>query len=112
MPLLPEVASINSVLGPISPEASIRSIMAKALRSLTEEAGLKLSILAMTSAPKLAWRANRLRRTTGVLPTVLKMLSWILGRGFSRGASGLAVLSKRDGALLKFMGNLWIAGIC
>ena len=74
-PLLPEVASMSSVSGPILPAASRASIMAKALRSLTEPAGLKLSILARMVASTLWAFIRRPSFTNGVLPMVSVILS-------------------------------------
>ena len=64
-PVLPEVASIMVPPGLSCPEASAASTIERAIRSLTEEAGLKASTFATISAPPLF---KRLMRTRGVPP--------------------------------------------
>ncbi len=54
MPVLPDVGSTMTLPGPIVPSASMASIMATPMRSLTLESGLKNSSLASTSA--MPWR--------------------------------------------------------
>ena len=72
MPVLPLVASMTVWPGFSSPDFSAASITPSARRSLTEPSGLKASILTNRFTPG---GASRLIRTTGVLPTVSRMLS-------------------------------------
>src|SRR5436190_4151522 len=72
MPVLPEVASITVWPGLSSPDFSAASITPSARRSFTEPSGLNASIL--TNRFTCAG-ASLLMRTTGVLPTVPRMLS-------------------------------------
>ena len=73
MPVLPEVGSMRTVSFVMRPDFRASSIIAKPMRSLTLESGLKNSSLRSTSACAL-WRAAvRLRRTRGVLPMVSVM---------------------------------------
>ena len=63
--MLPEVASTIVPPGARAPEASAASMIERAMRSLTEDAGLKASTFATTSTPSpTTW----LIRTRGVLP--------------------------------------------
>ena len=73
MPVLPEVASTTICPGTSAPRCSASRMMPSARRSFTEDIGLKASSLAYIVTP---FGASRLMRTTGVLPTVPRMLSW------------------------------------
>tara|TARA_Y100001968_G_scaffold108550_1_gene98187 strand:+ start:664 stop:954 length:291 start_codon:yes stop_codon:yes gene_type:complete len=70
IPVFPLVGSISTVrLGSIIPDFSADSIIAPAMRSLTEALGLKLSNFAINSALQEYIAGNRFKRTRGVLPT-------------------------------------------
>ena len=84
MPVLPLVASTTVCPGLSSPARSAASITPSARRSLTEPIGLKASSLAWSSTPS---GASRFSRTTGVRPTVARMLSF---------GPGIAVLRLSD----------------
>ncbi len=71
IPVLPLVASITVCPGLSSPDFSAASITPSARRSLTEPSGLNASILTNRFTPG---GASRLIRTTGVLPTVSRIL--------------------------------------
>ena len=75
MPVLPEVGSTSTVAGRMRPARSAASIIARPMRSLTEESGLKNSHLPRMSALTPASAASRLSRTSGVAPIVPRMLS-------------------------------------
>ena len=76
MPVLPEVGSTSTERpGSIVPAASAASIMETPMRSLTEARGLKNSSFPTISAPQPASAGRRLKRTSGVEPTVSAMLS-------------------------------------
>jgi hypothetical protein len=75
MPVLPEVGSTTTLPLPSCPAPSIASSIDSAMRSLTLPSGLKNSSLASTSPWHPASRASRPTRTSGVLPTVSRMLS-------------------------------------
>src|SRR4029453_7274386 len=75
MPVLPLVASMTVCPGLSSPDFSAASITPSAKRSLTEPSGLKASIFTKELTPA---GASRCMRTTGVLPTVPRMLSNLL----------------------------------
>src|SRR5262245_38663279 len=78
MPVLPLVASITVWPGLSWPARSAASITPSARRSLTEPSGLNASIL----TNRLTSRgASLLMRTTGVWPTVSRMLWYLLMRG-------------------------------
>mmetsp|Transcript_2906 Transcript_2906/g.5366 ORF Transcript_2906/g.5366 Transcript_2906/m.5366 type:complete len:204 (+) Transcript_2906:684-1295(+) len=80
MPVLPEVGSTRTDLpGEMSPRASASLIMLRAMRSLTELAGLEDSSLATISAPHSA--VTLVILTRGVRPTSSRMFSAIFGRG-------------------------------
>ncbi len=70
MPVLPEVGSTITVSRSIRPDASAASIMARPMRSFTEESGLKNSHLPSRSAVTPASAARRESRTSGVAPIV------------------------------------------
>ena len=72
MPVLPEVGSIMTDPGPMTPRRSASSTMARAMRSLMLPPGLVLSCLAHTVT---RGSKSRFRRTWGVPPIVSKMLS-------------------------------------
>src|ERR1044071_6836456 len=72
MPVLPLVASITVCPGLSSPYFSAASITPSARRSFTEPSGLNASILTNRFTPA---GPSLLMRTTGVLPTVSRMLS-------------------------------------
>src|SRR6185503_11424193 len=72
MPVLPLVASMTVCPGLSSPDFSAASMTPSASRSLTEPSGLKASILTNRLTP---FGASLLMRTTGVRPTVPRMLS-------------------------------------
>src|SRR3977135_2179838 len=72
MPVLPLVASITVCPGFSSPDFSAASITPSARRSFTEPSGLNASILTNRFTPA---GPSLLMRTTGVLPTVSRMLS-------------------------------------
>src|SRR3954469_21268263 len=75
MPVLPEVGSINTVSGLITPAFSIATTIAAPMRSLTLAAGLKYSSFASMIA-LAACTAGKLRnRTIGVSPIASTMLS-------------------------------------
>ena len=69
MPVLPEVGSMMTEPGPSRPRASASSIMALAMRSLTEPAGLKPSSLATSFASNLYSRSIWVSSSRGVRPT-------------------------------------------
>ena len=71
MPVLPLVASMTVCPGLSSPDFSAASMTPSARRSLTEPSGLKASILTNRFTPG---GASRLILTTGVLPTVSRIL--------------------------------------
>ena len=71
MPVLPEVGSIMTELGFSRPRASPSSIMALAMRSFTEPAGLKYSSLARMRAFSLCSRSMWDSSNSGVAP-----ISW------------------------------------
>src|SRR5580704_491757 len=71
MPVLPLVASITVCPGFNCPDCSAASMTPSASRSLTEPRGLKASILTNRFA---SGGASLLILTTGVLPTVSRML--------------------------------------
>src|ERR1700760_3012771 len=73
MPVLPLVASTTVWPGFSSPDFSAASITPSARRSFTEPSGLKASTLTNRFTPA---GASRLMRTTGVPPTVSRMLSY------------------------------------
>ncbi len=73
MPVLPLVGSMMVVSLLILPSRSAASIMATPMRSLTDQSGLKFSILPTTVA--LASPTTRRRRMSGVLPIVWVMSS-------------------------------------
>src|SRR5262249_26127345 len=73
MPVLPLVASITVWPGLSSPDFSAASITPSASRSLTEPNGLKASIFTNRFTPE---GPSLLIFTTGVLPTVSRMLSY------------------------------------
>ena len=74
MPVLPEVGSISVVLpGAMRPSASMASIIATPMRSLTEAIGLKNSSLAISLATMPFSAANLSSRTRGVSPIVSVM---------------------------------------
>ena len=66
MPVFPLVGSMIVLFGVSRPSRSAASIIARAMRSLTDHNGLKLSSLATTVA--LAPLAMRCSFTSGVLP--------------------------------------------
>ena len=72
--MLPLVASMTVCPGLSSPDFSAASITPSARRSLTEPSGLKASILTNRLTPG---GASRLMRTTGVLPIVSRMFSYL-----------------------------------
>src|SRR5688572_13824509 len=76
MPVLPEVGSMIVPPGLRRPLLTASSTMATAMRSFTLPVGLCDSILAMTCPGKPA--ASRRMRTSGVLPSVEVMSSWII----------------------------------
>ncbi len=71
IPVFPEVPSIIVPPGINLPSASASSIIAKAIRSLTEFPGLKVSYFANTRPGISA--ANLLILTSGVFPMVSRM---------------------------------------
>ena len=73
MPVLPLVASTTVWPGFSAPDASAASMTPRARRSLTEPRGLKASILTHSST---FGGARRLILTTGVRPTVSRMLRY------------------------------------
>src|SRR4051812_16060638 len=75
MPVLPLVASITVWPGLSSPDRSAASITPNARRSLTDPSGLNASILTYKFTPG---GAKRLIRTTGVWPTLSRMLLSLL----------------------------------
>ena len=82
MPVLPLVASITVWPGFSFPVFSASSITPRARRSLTEPSGLKASILTNRFTPG---GASLLILTTGVLPTVSRILAYLCPiRGSSR----------------------------
>ena len=80
MPVLPLVGSTIMVSTPILPARSAASIIARPMRSLTLESGLKNSHLANTVACPAG--ISRLMRTSGVPPMVSVMFSKIRPWGF------------------------------
>ena len=68
MPVLPEVGSTITLSAFSWPARSAASTMASAMRSLTEDSGLKNSSLTSTSARQPASAGSRLSRTSGVSP--------------------------------------------
>ena len=73
MPVLPDVGSTMSVSLVILPLRSAASIIDTPIRSLTDQSGLKFSILATTVPGRPA--ATRRTRISGVLPMHWVMLS-------------------------------------
>ena len=102
MPVFPDVGSTKVVTpGAMSPRCSAMLIMLRAMRSLTELAGLLDSSLQTTSATHPS--ARRFNLTSGVLPMSSKMFSAMLAlsedvRGGTR-AAGLPM--KAEVTLLK-----------
>src|SRR5690606_18764111 len=90
MPVLPLVASTTVMPGLSTPRRSASSMTPRARRSFTEESGLKASTFTYISTPS---GARRLMRTTGVLPTVERMLSW-MAMGVSEGAGMIDVYAR------------------
>ena len=76
MPVLPDVPSMMVPPGFSRPSRSASSIIFRAMRSLIELPGLKVSTLASTSALMTPF-VRRLMRTSGVLPMVSRMVSQI-----------------------------------
>src|SRR5271156_5277817 len=74
MPVLPLVASITVCPGLSLPVFSASSITPRARRSLTEPSGLNASILTKRF---ISGGASLLILTTGVLPTVSRMLAYL-----------------------------------
>ena len=68
MPVLPEVGSMMTEPGLSCPLASASSIMALAIRSLTEPAGLKYSSLPRMRASRASFCSRRASSSRGVLP--------------------------------------------
>jgi hypothetical protein len=99
MPVLPEVGSISSPPGARRPLFSAASIMARPMRSLTDDSGLKNSSLASTVASLLIMRRMR---TSGVLPMVWVMSSKIRAMVASSGRPGcgarMSILGTAAGA--------------
>ena len=75
IPVLPEVGSTTTVPLSSLPSFSSASIIARPMRSLTEESGLKNSHFARMSAFTPASEASFFSRTTGVAPIVSITLS-------------------------------------
>ena len=73
MPVLPLVASTTVCPGRNAPERSASSMIARAMRSLTEPIGLNDSSFANTLTPG---GASLPRRTRGVLPIVSSIVSY------------------------------------
>ena len=71
MPVLPLVGSINSLPGPSRPRFSASQIMAAPMRSFTEYAGFRPSILASTVAR--APPVTRLSLISGVRPMLSEL---------------------------------------
>ena len=71
MPVLPLVGSMMTEPGFSSPFASASSIIALAMRSLTDPAGLKYSSFASTFAPSASSFSMWVSSKSGVLP-----ISW------------------------------------
>src|SRR5688572_21674961 len=82
MPVLPEIGSMIVPPGLRRPLRTASSTMATAMRSFTLPVGLCDSILAMTFPGKPA--ARRRMRTSGVLPSVEVMSSWIINPSLDR----------------------------
>ena len=75
MPVLPEVGSTTTVSRLSFPSRSSASIIARPMRSLTDDSGLKNSHFARISALTPASAASLRRRMTGVAPMVSVMPS-------------------------------------
>src|SRR3954454_20763207 len=82
VPVLPEVGSMIVPPGRSRPSRSAASTMVIATRSLIEPPGLKYSTLPTSCGPQPA--AIRLRRTSGVSPTVSSRESLISAAGIRR----------------------------
>ena len=98
MPVLPEVGSTSVVTpGVISPRRSASSIIASPMRSFTDPSGLKNSSLRASLACSRSAAISRGSRTSGVAPTVSRMLPYMRPRAAGRGsASGVSTRSLRS----------------
>lgn len=112
IPVLPLVGSRMMVSGVIRSAVSAASIMATPIRSFTLPIGLKDSTLASTVASRPF--VTRFSRTSGVLPMVLVILSWIfignLSQEFRDSVSGVRWLFSGMGLLPENNSQLLIAG--
>src|ERR1700677_1041791 len=103
MPVLPLVASMTVWPGLSAPVRSASSMTPSARRSLTEPRGLKASILTKRLMPA---GARWLMRTTGVLPTVPRMLSNL--RFIVRCSLAIEILLRESERLRLFFFTLFI----
>src|SRR5512144_1196742 len=99
MPVLPLVASTTVCPGLSSPFFSASSMTPRASRSFTEPSGLNASILTYRFTPG---GARRLILTTGVLPTVSRMLPNFAMRA--------PLGTKQESAVIPRCGRLPLAG--